>query len=207
MASNPLRFPKGVPREITRALRLGKKKPGQFLDYETAFRLRDALRSYYTPRPKEPRKPSTPRKKPAQRPLPKPTPTPEPPEALGDFEEPKPEEPKPEEPGAVEWEVGIDYKAGVSSSNVAFNARFFRRDGRRMTEDEARDVLRHMIYTGEAPDGIDVQEVYWQRRKHGRKRYGGTQHLPSFFNILQEVGDGGMETTPLRLGAVKRNTL
>ncbi len=202
MASNPLRFPKGVPREIVKALRLGKKQPGQFLDYETAFRLRDALRSYYTPTPKEPRRPSTPRKKPAPKPLPKPAPQAAPPEAFEDFPEPAPEE-----PGAVEYEVGIDYKAGVSSSNVAFNARFFRRDGRRMTEDEARDVLRHMIYTGQAPDGIDVQEVYWQRRKHGRKRYGGPGHLPAFFNILQEVGDGGMETTPLRLGAVKPNRL
>lgn len=198
MASNPLRMPKGVPHEVVRALRLGKKKAGQYLDYATAFRLRDALRTYYTPTPKaiRKRKPST-RKKPAPKPLP--------PAPVVEIEEDQ--EPEPEPEGALEWEVGIDYTARVRTSNVSFNARFFRRDGRRMTEDDARDVLRHIVYTGEAPPGIDVQSVYWQRRKGGHKRYGRTGEMTAFYDILSAVGDDGMAATPLRLGAVKRNEL
>lgn len=196
MARNPLRMPKGVPPEIVRALRLGQKKPGQYLDYGTAFVLRDALQAYYTPTPKK-RRPPVKRTKPAPKPLPPVAPPPQ----------PEPDEEPEEEPGALEWECGIDYHAAVRTSNVAFNARFFRADGRRMVEEEARDVLRHIIYTGEAPVGVVVQEVFWQRRKGGHKRYGRTSEMTAFYDILSAVGDDGMTTTPLRLGAVKPNRL
>jgi hypothetical protein len=188
-------MPKGVPRSITRALRLGQKKPGQFLDYRNAFLLRDALRTYYKPAPR--------RKAPKAKP-PKVT-TPEP-GRFFDFEEPERPTPprKPREPGVVEWEIGIDYKARRGSdSNVAFNARFYRADREPMMEDEARDVLRHIIYHGEAPPGIVVQEVYWQRRKGAHKRYGRPRDMVKFFDILATVGDDGMHTTPFRMGATK----
>lgn len=192
MARHVFRLPKGLPREITRVLRLGRKRPGQFIDYATAFRLRDALRSYYTPTPTAPRKPAKRRK-----PAPKPRPEPE----IVEAEEPEVEE------GALEWEVGIKYEASVRTSNVAFNARFYRADGRVMTEDDARGVLRHIVYHGEAPPGVIVQEVYWQRREGGRRRYGRTGEMTAFYDILGKVGDDGMTTTPIRLGAVKRDWL
>lgn len=189
MARNPFRLPKDTPRDVLRAVFRGRKYPksGQFLSSDDAFRVRDALLSYYEP---------TPRRHKTTKPAPPSTPA------------PKPKEPeRAEERGVLEWEVGIDYHAAVRTSNVAFNARFYREDGGLMTEDDARDVLRHIIYTGQAPQGIAVQEVYWQRSRHGRKRYGRTSDMTAFYDILSAVGDVGMETTPLRLGAVKRDEL
>lgn len=187
-------MPKGVPPEVVRALRLGRKKPGQFLTYETAFRLRDALRTFYAPAPKR----KAPKKKPKKA-------APKVERRVFEIEEPEPK--RAPEAGAVEWEVGVSYSAAVRTSNVAFNARFYRRDGRKMTEADARAVLRHIVYHGQAPDDIEVREVWWARRKDARRRYGRTKDMTAFYDILGAVGDDGMTTTPLRLGAVKPDRL
>jgi hypothetical protein len=187
-------MPKGVPQEILRAVFRGvrRPKPGQFLSAERAFRLRDALTTFYAP----------PKRRAGAKKAPKPAPPLEP--EVERYE--APEAPEYEE-GVLEWEVGLEYRARVRTSNVAFNARFSRKDGGLISERQAREILRLIVYTGEAPEGIRVESVWWQRRRGGVKRFGRVGEMRNFYDILGTVGDAGMATTPLRLGAVKRDRL
>lgn len=166
-----LRFPKGIPREVTRAVFRGRRhpKPGRYLSHEDAFRLKDALREYF---------------------------------AEEEIERAEPEEEPEEEEGEAEWEVGIDYKAHDRTSNVDFNARIYRYDGGKLSEADARAAFSEAIWTGQAPPGVAIRDVWWQRA-HGRKRHGRVGHLEPFRNILSRVGEAGMRTIPLRFGAVK----
>lgn len=65
---------------------------------------------------------------------------------------------------AHEWELGLDYVAGVTTSNVTVNVRFRREGGKRMTKDEAEAAIGVWVRTGEAPPGVEVIGLGWSRR-------------------------------------------
>jgi hypothetical protein len=129
---------------------------------------------------------------------------------------PRETEPSPdyalEEEGALEIEIGVDYVEAEGwyhdqghTSDVAFNARLFRRDGGPITESDARAAMLHLGDTGHLPDEIDVRTVTWQPWQMigtKKKRYGTKSDLDNFRDILQRVGDSG-----LRIGLVKPDEL
>lgn len=87
----------------------------------------------------------------------------------------------------AEYEVGVDYSAKqYASSNVAFNARIYRR-GRDAAH--IRDVRRAMdtwLDTGRVPRGFDVMDWFdWQ---------GGITEADARY-VLMEIADTGMAPT------------
>lgn len=120
-------------------------------------------------------------------------------------EEPEEEDSVAPDEGALEWEVGVDYTEEVAghrhekgrASDVVFNARIFRDDGRTMTAEQARGALVRFAREGTMPRGIEVRSVTWSNWK-GSESEGDEDDLDSFRNILAAVGRRGV-----RVGAVK----
>jgi len=130
---------------------------------------------------------------------------------IPDLEEPGEDFAQPEE-GALEVEFGIDYLEAEGwyhqhgdGSDVSFNARIFRQDGRPLTESDAREVAMEFASSGEMPGGIEVRTVKWSNTRGERTRRGiasNDHDLRDFQRILRRVGDSG-----LRIGLVKPDEL
>lgn len=107
------------------------------------------------------------------------------------------------EEGAEEIEIGADYRAAKGrTSDVSFNARLFRKDGRPITESDARSAMYTFTDTGRMPSDIGCRSVTWSGWKGTRTRTGRLSDLENFRAILMTVGDYG-----LRVGLVKPDRL
>lgn len=111
-----------------------------------------------------------------------------------------------EDEAAAEWEVGVDYtqQAGYEhakgpSSDVSFNARIYRDDGRRMTAQYVRDAMELFANRGYFPSHVQLRSISWANSRGQRSSSRDEDDLWSFRDILRAVGDAGW-----RLGAVKR---
>lgn len=212
-------MPKGVPPVVARLIRTSTRKipkPGQVLSPENAFKLYDALDTYRRSLTRESRKAvaqveRSRRRETRTRHAAK---VAEIRKAAVDTDRAADELERAErEAVAFEWELGVEYleESGWhhrkgAASDVAFNARILRYDGQPISETEAREAWAYFIDYHRMPSEIQLEAVSWRRSKHGRERHSRgapDRDLVNFAQIMQRVGEYGLYSVPVRLGAVK----
>ncbi len=219
MSTPLLRMPKGVPREMARALiRTSSRRiprAGQVLSYENATILYDLL----TLRRSELRKPfaeaaghlkkartSTTRQKWLDVLAPVRMEAVQSEEALRELDEAM----VPLEETALEWEFVTEYVQDLGwsheqgqKSDVSVNARIYHTDRKPMTKTEAMNAANYYAEHGKLPRGVAVQSVSWMDYKQKVTRYAAPNELASFEKILDVVGRAGQ----LRVGSVEPDWL
>lgn len=97
---------------------------------------------------------------------------------------PPPPPPPPPPPDAFrEWEFGTRYDKRNHEVNINVRLRF--RDP--VTEEEARRAMARLIRSGEAPPGVRIDAVDWQRPGK-RLRHGGEGDFEAFRTIFYTEG-------------------
>jgi hypothetical protein len=128
-------------------------------------------------------------------------------------------QPEFEEPYAFEWEIGFEYDAQSSTSDVDVNIRIARIDGSQVSQSEAGRALkafRDALGAGlvdPVPPGYKMAAINWKRphsgtgwRPHGRS--GNRRDLESFNNPMYEQhgNEGAWDINTVgtvRMGSVK----
>lgn len=132
-------------------------------------------------------------------------------------------QPEFEEPFAFEWEIGFEYDAAASSSDVDVNIRLARIDGNEIGQTEAGRALkafRDGLAAGDTdpvPPGYKMAAINWRRPHHStgwkpHGKSGNKRDLEAFNNPMYATwnNEGAWDVNPhkdpnrpVRMGSVK----